>query len=398
MNKLRIAFFIDAIKAGAGTENQVLDLLARLDPERFETYLFTLRQPVPEAVRSRLSSKCECLHLGRLRSLGSLGVFWRLVRTLRREQIDIAMLYFVDSQLFVPPAAWLAGRTRCVVNRRDMGYWYTPGLLKSMRLVNKLVDYFLVNAGAIKNMVAEAESFPRERIKVIYNMLAVKMTEVSGRQVLPPTESGAGPDATTSAVVTRAQLGIPENVPVVTIVANLRPVKRVDRFIDMAASVARQHSDTHYLILGEGELRDQLSEQSTRLGLAGKIVFAGSVPDVGPYLRLSNVGVLTSESEGLSNTLVEYSFNRLPIVAFNTGGNPEVVEDGVTGYLVPEGEIVGMAARVLELLNNPDLRQKMGQAGRERVEDQFSPQKRLLEAEEFFTLIAKAPRRSVRFD
>jgi L-malate glycosyltransferase len=383
MSKLRIAFFIDALKAGAGTENQVLDLLARLDPTRFETYLFTLRQPVPETVAARLPAKCDCFTLGRLRSFRAFGVFWRLIRTLQRERIDIAMIYFVDSQLLVPPAAFLAGRTRCVVNRRDMGYWYTPGLLRAMRVANKVVDYFVVNANAIKRVVADSEKFPPERIKVIYNMLAVK---------------GAGPDATETPMVTRGMLGLPENVPIVVLTANLRPVKRVDRFIDMAALVAHRRDDVRFLILGGGELHEPLKAQATRLGLADKVVFAGSVTGVGPYLDLCKVGVLTSESEGLSNTLVEYSYNRLPIVAFNTGGNPEVVADKVTGYLVPEGDSEAMAARVLELLNDSELGQRMGQAGRERVEEQFSPQQLLVEWEEFFTLIAKAPRRSVRFE
>ena len=366
MSKLRVAFFIDAIRAGAGTENQVLDLLRRLDPLRFETYLFTLREPVPESVARSIPSRCECLGLGRLLSLGALKTFWKLVRTLRRERIDIAMLYFADSQLFVPPAAFLSRRTVCVVNRRDMGYWYTPGLLRALRWVNKFVDYFLVNADAVKDMVARNEKFPRERIKVIHNSLAIKPSEALHRH----------------------DLGLPEDAPIVVLVANLRPIKRVDRFIHMAALVATERSDARFLILGSGDLHGDLIQRAARLGIADRITFAGSVENVGAYLRLCDVGVMTSESEGLSNTLIEYSYHCLPAVAFDTGGNAEVIADGVTGFLVPEGDLSSMASRVLQLLNEPALRKELGESGRKRVEDIFSPAARLSDIEEFLVTVA----------
>jgi glycosyltransferase involved in cell wall biosynthesis len=378
MDKLRIAFFIDALKSGAGTENQVLDLLRRLDRQRFETYLFTLREPVSEAVVSGIPVRCECLGLGRLRSLSALRVFWKLVRTLRRERIDIAMIYFADSQIFVPPAAFLARHTVCVVNRRDMGYWYTPGLLRALRWANKFVHYFLVNARAVKEMVASKENFPRERVKVIYNALAVK-----GSVATQP--------------LLRRDLGLPDNTPVVALVANLRPVKRVDRFIDMAALVAEKHRDVRFLILGGGELHDSLTQQAAGLGLTERIVLAGSVDDVGAYLHLCDIGVLTSESEGLSSTLIEYSYHRLPVVAFDTGGNAEVIAEGTTGFLVSEGDLSSMAAKVLQLLNDPILRKKLGESGRQRVEKIFDPVARLSDVEEFFATVA-GKRGSVTFD
>jgi len=379
MTKLRIAFFIDAIRAGAGTENQLLDLLGRLDPARYETYLYTLREPVPDTVPTRIPSRCDCLHLGRLRSFKALKVFWRLVRALRRERIDIAMLYFVDSQIFVPPAAFLARRTVCVVNRRDMGYWYTPRLLRVLRWVNRLVDYFLVNAAAVKKLVADKEHFPAERIKVIYNALATR-APVEGKPL------------------TRGDLSLPENVPIVVLVANLRPVKRVDRFIEMAAQVAEKRLDVRFVILGAGELRETLARQAVDLGLGDRVLFAGSVPDVAPYLDLFDVGVLTSESEGLSNTLIEYSYHGVPAVAFDTGGNSEVVDEGVSGFLVPEGDLAAMADKVLELLGDAHTRKRMGQAGRARVETLFSPDQRRADFEEFFLSVTSARKRAARFD
>jgi glycosyltransferase involved in cell wall biosynthesis len=214
---------------------------------------------------------------------------------------------------------------------------------------------------------------------VIYNALVTK-SPVEGKRL------------------TRADLGLPDDAPVVVLVANLRPVKRIDRFIDMAAQVVEKRPDTRFAILGAGELRESLARQAVDLGLGDRVHFAGSVPEVGPYLELFDVGVLTSESEGLSNTLIEYSYYSLPAVAFDTGGNSEVVEEAVSGFLVPEGDLSAMADRVLRLLGDSDLKRRMGQAGRARVEELFSPERRLAEFEEFFLSITMTRKRAVQFD
>jgi glycosyltransferase involved in cell wall biosynthesis len=378
MTRIRIAFFIDALKFGAGTENQLLDLLARLDSERFETTLYTLRVPVEPELAAKLPGRCECLNLGSLRHLSTVSKFIRVVRFLRRERIDIAMIYFVDSQLLIPLATRLSPGTKCVVNRRDMGYWYTPGLLGLLRRVNRWVDYFLVNARAIKRRVSQSEDFPLERIKVIHNALAVN----------------SGADKSPS----RTDLKLPTEAPLVGLVANLRPVKRIDRFLDVAALIARRHDRARFVILGGGELRDELTRRAEALALSDKVMFVGSVPEVSLYLKHFAVGVLTSESEGLSNTLIEYSAHRLPVVAFDTGGNAEVVDDKATGYLVGDGDLDSMASRIVELLDDPDTAERLGRAGYDRVKRVFAPETIHAEFEDFLETIARSDRKSVRFN
>lgn len=349
---IRCAFFVDAYKPGAGTENQLRGILRNLDSSRVEATLITLRDPVPEQYRTEIPWPVECLQVGSLFSPSAVLNFVKLVSWLKKQQFDIAMIYFVDTNQFVVPACYLAGVKNIIINRRDMGYWYTKSLLFRLNAVNRMADYFLVNSNAVRELVAEREHFPRERIRVIYN--------------------GLWEEVSPGSPISKAALGIPEDSPIVGIVASLRPVKRIDRFIDVAAMALKAVPPTHFLILGQGELEAPLKTQSSQLGIADRIHFVGQVTNVWSYLQVFDVGLLTSESEGLSNTLIEYAVAGVPAVAFDTGGNREVIVDGESGFLAPDGDVTQMAAKVIAVLTDNELRRRLSDQSRESVRKRFS--------------------------
>jgi len=366
-HKIKVGFFIDAYKPGAGTENQLRGILCHLDSSRIEATLVTLRDPVPEQYRAEIPWPVECLHVGSLFSPSAVLRFVRLVSWLRNQQFEIAMIYFVDTNQFVVPACYLAGVKNIIINRRDMGYWYRSSLLFRLNTVNRLANYFLVNSEAVKKLVASRERFPADCIKIIYNGLWDRIRAANQ--------------------VTRESLGIPANASVVGIVASLRTVKRIDRFIEVAALVLRSVPQTYFLVLGEGELEARLKSQATQLRIAERVRFLGQVSDVGAYLPLFGVGLLTSESEGLSNTLMEYAAAGVPAVAFDTGGNPEVVLEGQTGFLAPEGDIPGMAAKVVAVLTDNELRRRLSSRSVELVSERFAPETIIRELMAFFDAI-----------
>lgn len=378
MNKLKIAYFIDLWNPGAGTENQLLGILQHLDPTEVNARLFTLREPVPDQYRNAIPWPVECLGVQSLISVNGLIKFFGLVRRLKRERFDIVMIYFIDSNLFVTPACRLAGIKATVVNRRDMGYWYEPGILGKLNRVNRHTNYFLVNSRAIKKVVAANEHFPAERIEVIYNALW------GGSQSAAPA-------------FRREDFSLPPDCPLVGIVANLRPVKRVDRFIAMAAQVAAQIPSAHFLIAGQGELKPNLQQQVVELNLTERVHFLGPVADVKRLLPLLDAGVLTSESEGFSNALIEYVSAGVPAVTFAVGGNPEIVEDGVNGRLAPDGDVDALADAVVALLNDRELRLRMAQAGRNRAAREYDPQEIMRRTMAFYRRIVEAPRNQAKF-
>jgi len=356
LNSLRrkIVFIIDEYTPGAGTENQIRGILRHLDRARFEAILVTLRKPVTPEDQQDLGWPVKCLGVHRLLHITSIHRFLRFVWWLRRTRVEVAMIYFQDSRLFAVPACRLGGVRSIISNRRDMGYWRTHTLSRALRMVDRLSHRCLVNSQAVKRSVEDYEHYPGDRITVIYNAL---WNDVR----------------TEAAIVTKSRLGLENDTAVVGIVANLRPVKRVDRFLEMAAMVVTKVPKVHFLVLGCGNLEGTLKEQTDRFGLAHCVSFLGKVEDVGSYLSIFDVGVLTSESEGLSNSLIEYAAAGVPAVAFDAGGNSEVIADNVTGFLVPQGDIPGLASKVVAILSDNVLRRRMSTESRNLVMRRFSP-------------------------
>ena len=114
-----------------------------------------------------------------------------------------------------------------------------------------------------------------------------------------------------------------------------------------------------------------MRDKATALGIASYVIFAGYCEEVERYYAIMDISVLTSLSEGLSITLLESMSYGLPVVITRVGGNPEVVVDGQTGYLVPARDVPSFVERVVRLLQNPDLRARMGQEGCRRIMQKF---------------------------
>src|SRR5256886_4183628 len=128
----------------------------------------------------------------------------------------------------------------------------------------------------------------------------------------------------------------------------------------------------------------ELEGYAVQLGLGERVVFAGFRLDVPEILAEVAVSVLPSLSEGLSNVLLESMAAGAPVVATRVGGNPEVVEDGETGLLVPPRDPAALAQAICRLLDSPELASRFGQAGRERVIKSFSLERMVQKTESLY--------------
>lgn len=138
------------------------------------------------------------------------------------------------------------------------------------------------------------------------------------------------------------------------LVARLVPIKRIDLFIRALRIVADRHPSVRGLIVGDGPLRGNLEQLSAELGLTSVLTFAGQQVDVWPWLRRSRVFVLTSDSEGLALSLMEASLIGLPAVVSRVGDLPDLVEHGVSGYLVEGRTPDAFAERFMDLLGDDE--------------------------------------------
>ncbi len=211
---------------------------------------------------------------------------------------------------------------------------------------------------------------------------AGRIVVVDNGVALPPPRSG---DAL-------AALRLPGHA-IVACVARLDPVKDLGTLLTAIASLPR----AQLILVGDGPDRAALEARARELGIASRTNFLGFRADVNELLGAADVFALSSLTEGMSIAALEAMAAGLPVVATRVGGTPDVVEDGVTGILVPARDPGALAAALGPLLDDPARREALGGAGRERVRARFSLEataRRYLEAYDRFAGRVSDPRTS----
>jgi glycosyltransferase involved in cell wall biosynthesis len=201
-----------------------------------------------------------------------------------------------------------------------------------------------------------AWSIPPDKGRVIYN--GFDWSRLDTPEVDPKDSRGYGQTFT------------------VIMTGRMRPVKDFDVVIDAAAALSRAEEGWRFLLVGDGPERSRLIERARRLVGEDVVCFPEPAPEIIGLVRGSDVGVLMTNprlaNEGVSNSIMEYMALGLPVVCGDGGGNPELVRDGVTGYIIRPGDAVQLADRLSRLRRDPTLRSAMGSAGKSRIEDEFS--------------------------
>jgi glycosyltransferase involved in cell wall biosynthesis len=167
-------------------------------------------------------------------------------------------------------------------------------------------------------------------------------------------------------------------------VGRLTQIKRPDRLIDLGRSLKASHPTAHLIIAGAGELLEELTAQSQSESLP--ITFLGWRNDIDMILSASDIAVLCSDNEGIPLTLIQASQAGLPIVTTNVGSVSDIVFDGVTGLLT-EVSANGLIQGVSKLLDDPNLRDWLGESGQKRAKEFFSSQAMVKHHERLYSQI-----------
>jgi glycosyltransferase involved in cell wall biosynthesis len=171
----------------------------------------------------------------------------------------------------------------------------------------------------------------------------------------------------------RAGVGLPEGAPVVSFVGRIVPIKRADRFLQAAWEL--RDTPAGFMVVGDGEELAALRGSEVARALGDRVVFTGYRSDIAAVYHASDVVVLTSDNEGTPVSLIEASACGVPVVGTDVGGVRSVVEDGVTGFVVPPSDPAMLADRIRTLLADAALRGELGEAGRRHVECRFSAER-----------------------
>lgn len=172
---------------------------------------------------------------------------------------------------------------------------------------------------------------------------------------------------------TKRSLGLPDNCRLVTIVAVLRRFKRHDLFLQAAGKLRADFPDARFLLVGEGPRRNYIEAAIVDFKLTDRVVLAGHCDDVRPFLAASNVIVLSSDSgEGVPQSITQALAMARPVVATNVGSVNELIQNEVTGLLVPILDVDALAAGIARFLRQPDFAAACGQRGRQHIVENFS--------------------------
>lgn len=238
----------------------------------------------------------------------------------------------------------------------------------------------------VSNFVANsviAAGIPRARVFAVLNSVDLSSWD--------PTLDGSA---------TRRALGIPDDAPVVGIVARLFKWKGHGDLLEALAIIRQEFPDVRLVIVGEddrrahpgrGSYRAELEAQARRLGLEGHVIFAGFRTDIPQVMAAFDVYAMPSWEEPLGVAYLEAMAMRKPVVAWANGGAPEVIVHNEAGFLCPPGSIASLADAILALLRDPALRRSFGEEGRRRVTEVLTPQRMSEAMLEVYRAILDAP-------
>lgn len=347
-------FLLSSMPVG-GAETLLVNLTRRLDKSRFTPLLCCLQTlgPLGEELARELPA-----FSGLIRGKYDVFVLPRLVRLFKQERVDAIVTVGAGDKMFWGRiAARLAGVPVICCAIHSTGW---PDVIEGpnrSRLLTSWTDAFIAVAEDHARHLVEIEGFPADRVHVIPNGIDVQ-------RFAPRSE-------TTTA---RQALGIAAEAPLVGIVAALRPEKDHVLFLRTAALVREKLPEARFLVVGDGPERPALERLSSELNLQEAVRFLGNRADIPELLRALDVFVLTSQMEASPVSIMEAMASGKPVVAPRVGSIGESVVDGVTGYLVEPGCSVLAAERILQLLEDRTLAERLGWAGRQRVCERSSLQ------------------------
>jgi L-malate glycosyltransferase len=348
---LKVLVFQNRFRLG-GQEGQTVLHLRTLDRSRFEPVVAVLHddgEHLPDVAAAGVRPFVFDVGNRMLRPNTAWQVA-RIVKFIRDEKIALVHAQDLYTNVLGALAARMAG-VPVVITRVDLAHHVLGYRRPLLTLASRRADRVLVNALCIRDLAIRDGTEP-DRVVVVRN--GVDLAELDAQAARTPEEPAPEPGYA-------------------AIVANMHhPVKGQIDLLLALKEVLRVRPSARLVLVGDGVRRPHLERCARQLGIAERCHFLGHRRDGGSILARALLSVSSSHAEGISNAILEAMALRRPVVATAVGGSPEIVREGVNGFLVPPGAPAALARRILDLLADPALRARMGEQGRAIVEREFS--------------------------
>jgi L-malate glycosyltransferase len=360
-----------------GTQTHLLQVLRYLDRTVFRPSLFVLRDGgnlLGEAAESGVDVRTFGM-TGTLRNRRDLGGLGRMVRAMRELRPAVVHGYLLRGNFYAAVAGRLAGVPAIVTSKR--GLHEPAGLAEniSVQVSNRLSHAVTGNSLEVLEFTHRVEGRFRAPMTMIPS--GIDTDRYDARRI------GGWPRGSL-----REALGIGP-APIVGTAITFRPRKGFRMLFEAMAEVRRRLPEARLLIAGADEMSPEAAALAEQLGLASHVHLLGRRSDMPEVLSALDVFVLPSESEGMSNAILEAMAMELPVVATDVGGAREQIEEGISGFLVRYPDSPALASKVLGLLEDGARRERVGAAARQRVVDRYSAAGMVRQIEDLYATLLR---------
>ncbi len=364
--------------SGGGPEKTIYLTAKKIDSKRFQTHIVYIRAQddlqfnlMRQNYLQKEDENIKYQELFEKHSFDRSLVHW-LVDYCFRKQIDILHSHEYKTDVL----AWL-------VRRRLPVQWVATYHLDyansfKMRLYRKLDYWVLRKADSIFTVSAS-----------LLKILTQKKIPISIMENLPNGIDSEYFDPKAVSSDLKKELGIPSDHVLIGSVGRLAPQKNISLLLRAIQTLIVQGKKVSLILVGDGPSKKEAEEAVEEMEIKRWVHFLGFVSDVRPIYKALDLFVSSSDQEGMPNSILEAMAMAVPVVATKVGGNSEIIENEKEGFLSPAGSLEALIEIMIKLIEGPELRRKIGEAGRKKVEKNFSFIQRVKRLEEIYEKIVQ---------
>ena len=348
---LRTVFMLSSMPVG-GAETLLVNMVRRFRPDRIEPLIVCTKEPGP--LGEQLSFDFPVTS-NWLFNKYDFTIVPRLASYFRRERIDALVTVGAGDKMFWGRLAASMAKLPVICSALHSTGW-PDGVGRLNRLLTPWTDRYIAVAKSHSSFLVDWTRFPESKVAVIPNGVDTDLFRFHA----------------TARVSVRQELGLPETVRLIGIVAALRPEKNHGMFLDVAKKISQRFPTAYFLIVGDGPERNAIERKIDQLALKDRVLLLGTRKDMPRLVASLDVFALTSHNEASPVSILEALSSSVPVVSTRVGSVAETVMDDWNGFTVEPGNTEAFSSRVTTLLQNPDLAVSFGSNGRDHVVSRYS--------------------------